>query len=372
MNASGIPISRRSAILTGAGAAIAAVSMGGRAQAGTRAAPAALTPQQQAGQRVIFSYSGLTVPQSLLTQISAGQAAGVIFFGDNISNYVQISSVIQQLRAATPAGPPLLLMTDQEGGEVRRLPGEPVLSEKQIGEASNPGSAATQAGNDAGLLLGSVGMNVNLSPVLDVFRQAGDFDDQYQRSYSSDPAVCAQLGGAFVTAQQKTRVAATAKHFPGLGAATASQNTDVEPVTLNVSLSDLRSIDELPYTTAIAAGVKLVMVSWALYPALDAALPAGLSPTIVQNELRTRLGFKGVTVTDALSAGALTNFGTNAQRAVSAAKAGMDLILISAQDVSQGQQAVTGLSNALTGGQLNAATFTAALNRVTALRNGLN
>jgi beta-N-acetylhexosaminidase len=102
-------------------------------------------------------------------------------------------------------------------------------------------------------------MNVNLAPVLDVYRTAGDFDDQFQRSYSSDPATVARLGSSFVTAQQPTGVAATVKHFPGLGAATAPQNTDDRPVTLNVPLAQLRSIDELPFRAAIEAGAKLVM-----------------------------------------------------------------------------------------------------------------
>jgi beta-N-acetylhexosaminidase len=380
MNDSGGPITRRNAMLAGAGLAFATLGVAGKAQAaGSRArfavTAASLTPQQQAGQRVIFSYSGLTVPQSLLDQIKAGKAAGVIFFGDNISSLNQIGSVVQQLRAANQASPvpsPLLLMTDQEGGQVRRLPGEPRLSAKQIGQAADPVAAATQAGHDAGQLLAGVGMNLNLAPVLDVYRKAGDFEDQYQRSYSKDPNVCAQLGSAFITAQQQIGVAATAKHFPGLGAAGASQNTDLKPVTLNVSQSDLRAIDELPYTSAISAGVKLVMLSWAVYPALDASLPAGLSSTIVQQELRGRLGFQGVTVTDALNAGALASFGTNAQRAVSAAKAGMDLLLVCAQDVGQGQAVVTGLANALQSGQLAQSTFDAARNRVTNLRNGLS
>ena len=99
---------------------------------GTLPAQAAgLTSQQLAGQRVIYSYSGLTPPSALLQQISAGQAAGVIFFGGNISSETQIASVIQQLRQAqqqSPVASPLLLMTDQEGGEVRRLPGTPTLS----------------------------------------------------------------------------------------------------------------------------------------------------------------------------------------------------------------------------------------------------
>jgi beta-N-acetylhexosaminidase len=257
---------------------------------------ASLTPQQSVGQRVIYSYPGLTPPASLLQHISNGEAAGVIFFSYNISSAAQIASVIQQLRQAqSPGQPPLLLMTDQEGGVVKRLPGEPTLSEKQIGQSANPPAQATQAGLGAGQNLAGVGMNVNLAPVLDVYYQPGNFDDQSQRSYSDNAATVATLGQNFITAQQQTGVAATAKHFPGLGSATQSQNTDAVPVTLNVSLSNLRSIDEVPYPAAITAGVKLIMVSWATYPALDSTRPAGLSPTVVQQELRTRMGFQGVT-----------------------------------------------------------------------------
>jgi beta-N-acetylhexosaminidase len=383
MNASSASISRRGLMVAGAGAALTTLGLPGRAAAAdaTTSATAdaadaadALTPEQQAGQRVIFSYAGLTVPQSLLTEISAGRVAGVIFFGNNISSLGQIASVVRQLRAAAQAGPvsaPLLLMTDQEGGQVRRLPGEPTLSAKEIGEATDPVGAATDAGTNAGQLLASVGMNVNLAPVLDVYRTPGDFEDQFERSYSTDPTVCARLGSAFSTAQQRVGVAATAKHFPGLGAAAAGQNTDVRPVTLTVARSNLRAIDELPYSSAIAAGVKLVMASWAIYPALDARLPAGLSPTIVQQELRGRLGFQGVTITDALSAGALTNFGTSPQRAVAAALAGMDLMLVTAQDVGQGQAVVGGLADAMRSGQLDQQTFSAAVARVTALRTTL-
>jgi beta-N-acetylhexosaminidase len=333
-----------------------------------------LTPQQEAGQRIIYSYPGLTPPASLFQHISNGEAAGVIFFGENISSPSQIASVIQQLKQAqqqSPVQAPLLLMTDQEGGLVRRLPGAPLLSEKQIGQASNPPLAATQAGTGAGQNLTSVGMNVNLAPVLDVYYKSGNFIDQYQRSYSNNATVVSNLGQNFITAQQATGVAATAKHFPGLGSATKNQNTDLGPVTLKVSLSGLRGKDELPYPAAIAAGVKLIMVSWATYPALDAANPAGLSSTVVQSELRTRLGYRGVTITDALEAGALNAFGTTGQRAVSAAQAGMDLILCSARATSQGQDATTGLVNALAGGQLDPTAFQAAVDRVTALRTSL-
>jgi beta-N-acetylhexosaminidase len=343
----------------------------------TTAAGAKLSVAQMAGQRVIYSYNGLTPPASLLTWIRRGEAGGVIFFSGNISSEAQIAGVIKELERAnaSPGNPmrsqPLLLMTDQEGGEVRRLPGAPVLSEKQIGESTSPGAQARIAGSGAARNLSGVGMNVNLAPVLDVYRTPGDFDDQFGRSYSTNPRVVSRLGRDFITAQQANGVAATVKHFPGLGAATAAQNTDLRPVTLNVSGHTLHTMDEYPYQAAIAAGARLVMVSWAVYPALDPSKPAGLSPTIVGGELRKRLGFTGVTITDALEAGALKPFGTIGHRATLAAEAGMDLLLCSGQRPGEGSQARAALVDGYRNGTLNKAAFTAAVQRILALRTGL-
>jgi beta-N-acetylhexosaminidase len=335
---------------------------------------ARLTHAQLAGQRIIYSYPGLTPPESLLQHIRRGEAAGVIFFGENISSPAQIAGVVRQLREAerkSPVRAPLLLMTDQEGGLIRRLPGPPELSEKQIGQSQHPVAEARRAGTGAGNNLNSVGMNLNLAPVLDVVSVAGNFIDQFQRSYSSDPAVVAKLGSTFIKAQQKTGVAATAKHFPGLGATPLGQNTDLQPVTITASLDELRSRDEAPYPAAIRAKVKLIMASWATYPALDADRPAGLSPVVVGSELRQRLGYRGVTITDALEAGALQAFGGFDERAVLAALAGMDLILCSARDVTEGEDATEGLVRALEDGRLDPVSFRAAVQRVGMLRNSL-
>ena len=349
--------------------------------AAIRPAPAAAAPslsaQQLAGQRVIYSYPGLTPPASLISLIKHGEAAGVIFFGPNISSAAQIAGVIKKLKQANasllnPVRAPLLLMTDQEGGQVRRLPGRPFLSEKQIGANRLPKAKtlATEAGQGAAASLRGVGMNVNLAPVLDVYRTAGNFDDQFGRSYSKNPSVVAALGSNMIKAQQAGKVAATAKHFPGLGAAARNQNTDTRPVTLNLSLARIRSTDEVPFHAAIQAGVKLVMVSWAAYPSVGAR-PAGLSPNVVQGELRNHLKFTGVTITDALEAGALRPYGSTGNRARFAALAGMDLLLCSAQHVAQGQQARGELVTDYRTGTLNGAAFRASVNRVIALRQSL-
>jgi beta-N-acetylhexosaminidase len=345
----------------------------------TGSQPAALpglSLAQLAGQRVIYSYGGLTPPPALLALIRHGEVAGVIFFGPNISSQGQIAGVITELEQANaspmnPVRAPLLLMTDQEGGIIRRMAGAPFLSERQIGDSANPAAAATEAGSSAALNLRGVGMNVNLAPVLDVYRQPGDFDDQNGRSYSTKPGAVSMLGTDFITAQQRRGVAATAKHFPGLGAAATQQDTDKAPVALNQPVSEIRATDELPYKAAIAAGVKLIMVSWAVYPALAPGRPAGLSPAIVGGELRQRLGFNGVTITDALEAGALRPFGGIPNRSLLAAQAGMDLILCSEKNYTEGMQAAAALEQGYRDGRLGRPTFTAAVQRVVALRDSL-
>ena len=335
-----------------------------------------LSLEQMAGQRVIYSYGGLEPPAELLRLISRGDAAGVIFFSQNVSSRAQLTNVVAELEKAdaspdNPVRAPLLLMTDQEGGQIRRVPGAPLLSELQIGEAPDPSAAATTAGASAGQNLRGIGINVNLAPVLDVYRQPGDFDDQFQRSYSMNPAVVGELGADFITAQQRAGVAATAKHFPGLGAAAQPQDTDNAPVTLKLPLATIRDTDELPYKAAIAAGVRLVMVSWAVYPAIDPGRPAGLSATIVDGELRQRLEFTGVTITDALEAGALRAYGPFQNRALLAAEAGMDLILCSVRSVGEGKKATVGLEDGYRDGKLGKQAFAVALQRVLALRDSL-
>jgi len=351
-----------------------------------RAAPASLRPHAEvaaslsrtglAGERVIYSYAGLRPPGALLSAIRAGEAAGVIMFGSNISSRAQLRRVIGQLQSAALSGPlhtRLLILTDQEGGEVRRLPGAPLLSERQIGRSPAGLALARIAGAGAAGTLAGVGINVNLAPVLDVYRRPGNFIDRFQRSYSSNPATVARLGSAFIAAQQSRGVAASAKHFPGLGAATVAQNTDAGPVTLTVPLVTLRAVDEAPFAAGIRAGVHLVMSSWAIYSALDAHRPAGLSPVIVGGELRRRLRFSGVTITDAIDAGALSGYGSVGNRSVLAAAAGEDLILAATTNQLDNSPAI-GLAafhaiySAITARRLGLAGARSAAARVIALR----
>ncbi|MFJ8473395.1 glycoside hydrolase family 3 N-terminal domain-containing protein [Kitasatospora sp. NPDC094011] len=344
------------------------------AAAAKRAAEGPEDSRQLAGRRIVLSYPGPTPAPGVLQAIREGRAAGVILFGENVTGPEQLAAAVAQLKQAAAEAPdprPLLLMTDQEGGKVRRLPGAPELSARGTGSAPSPLAAALDSGTAAAGTLTGAGLNVNLAPVLDVYDTPGNFIDRFERSYGQDPTRVGELGSAFVAGQQSQGVAATAKHFPGLGSAAREENTDARPVTLPVPLGELRTRGEAPYRAAIAAGVRLVMASWAVYPALDPDRPAGFSSTVIQGELRERLGFDGVTVTDALEAEALTPYGPTGVRAVAAAAAGMDLILCSARDPRQGEDATAALAAALDAGGLDRSAFAESVDRVDALRESL-
>ena len=358
-------------------AGLAAAGVEGRESERRGSALDRLSAPQLVGQRVIVSYDGLEPPDELFELIREGKVAGVIFFGANIANRTQIANVISDLQEAArhavlprPLRRPLLMMTDQEGGIVRRIPGPPGLTEQQIGEDPQSRLLAKQAGRAAGRTVGSVGVNVNLAPVLGVLSTSDNFLQQFGRLYGIHKRKVSRLGGAFISAQQRQGVATTAKHFPGLGGA-GSTDTDTAPISIDRTRHQLRTIDEFPYHKAIADGTRLVMISNATYPALDPNRPASLSRPIMQGQLRRRLGFRGVTITDALEAGGLEEFGSIPHRGVLAARAGADLLLFSEQEIDEGVGGYRELRATFQGGSMNEREFRASVRRVLRLRKAL-
>jgi beta-N-acetylhexosaminidase len=296
-------------LLVSLAAATAAPAGGGRA--GT-----APTVEQMAGQLVLVQLHGATPSASLLARIRAGEVGGVVLYSDDFGA-AGPAGLARALQAAASAGgqPPLLVAVDQEGGIVKRLPGAPYSAPPAMRSAR---SARIQGLATAGNLR-AAGINVDLAPVLDVGR--GGFITP--RTFGRTPAAVAARGPAFAAGLALGHVLATAKHFPGLGY--AARNTDATAVTIKATAQKLEA-DWLPFETAIAAGIPLVMMSTAVYPALGSTAPAALSPTIV-GDLR-KLGFHGAIVTDALATPAVEKVATTTQAAVEAVAAGDDLVLV--------------------------------------------
>jgi beta-N-acetylhexosaminidase len=332
---------------------------GGRSSA---ASSKALTLPQLVGQHMIFAYDGLAPPQALRKRIARGEAAGIILFARNVRSAAQVRDVVRGLQAIKRPGgltAPLLVMVDQEGGPVRRIPGGPSRAAAQVRTAAD----ARADGRTAARVLRSAGVNMDLAPVADVAR-AGSALEREMRSYGRSPARVASLTVAFAAGLHAGGVRATAKHFPGFGAATV--NTDNAPARVGASAATLRAVDEKPFAALIKGGVDAAMLSTAVYPAVD-PLPAAFSSRWVGAELRTRLRFRGVAITDDLGTPAVSSFGTVAQRAVRAVRAGVDLPLFSAT-YRASAQAAEGLLAAARRGDLSRTTLRAQARRVLALR----
>jgi len=259
---------------------------------------------------------------SLGSPIGAG-VGGVLLLGSATP-----TDLAAQIAAANRrAGVPLLVMADEEGGGVQRLAGL-VDSLPWARQMAATMSAAQVQAAAAGVArqMRSLGVTMDLAPVLDVDGGSGPSarDADGQRSFSPDPATAARYGVAFVDGLRQGGVIPVVKHFPGLGGATA--NTDYGPAD-TPALSSLRVGGLLPFEAAIADEAPAVMVANAIVPGLTTA-PASISPAAIQTLLRDQLGFRGLVLTDSLSAGALVaaGYGVTAA-AVAAVEAGADMVL---------------------------------------------
>jgi beta-N-acetylhexosaminidase len=250
---------------------------------------------------------------------------GILLFGSTAP--ASMPQVLATLQRERPGHYAWMVMTDEEGGGVERLTNlvGTFPWAQTMGKNLNT-TQITAIAKRVGTALSTAGVNTDLAPVLDVDARAqypGEANPDGYRSFSGVPSVAAADGAAFMKGLQQAGVLSVVKHFPGLGYAT--RNTDYGPAA-TLSWAKLQSTGLVPFRQAVADGATAVMMSNARVPGLS-SLPAGLSPVVVQY-LRTTLGFKGLIVTDSLSAGAISALHLAEPAAtVLALAAGDDLIL---------------------------------------------
>jgi len=318
-----------------------------------------------AGQRLVVGFAGAEAPRAVKRMIREGEVAGVILFAENFPSRAAGRRLVRRLQAiARPAGlrDPLLVMVDQEGGLVKRIDGAPTASAAQMG-AGGAGLSRGQ-GRATAANLRDVGVNVDLAPVLDIARPGGTIAAT-ERGFGSTAARVSATAVSFAEGLQSGGVAATAKHFPGLGA--ARENTDFAVQRIDLSKRELRTVDEAPYRRFVALGGDLVMLSTAIYPAFSPR-PAAFARPIATGELRSRLGFTGVSITDALETVAVEDFGGPAKAGLAGARAGTDLLLFT--DFRAGESARRALLSGLRAGTLDRVAFEESVGRVLRLRHG--
>ncbi len=330
--------------------------------------------EQAIGQKLLLAFTGKDKPSDeIVHAVREYKASGITFFRSlNIDEPVQVRQLTESLqRLARDLNlPPLLIATDQEGGQLMavgegttQLPGNMALG------ATGSADLARRAGEVLGRELSAMGINVNYAPSVDV-----NLNPQNPvvgtRSFGENPSVVADLASAMIQGIQSQGVAATAKHFPGHGD-TASDSHHGLP-SVPHSLERLQAVELIPFQAAIQAGVKLMMTAHLALPALDGpdAPPATLSRNILNNLLRKELGFEGVSITDAMDMHAIRQGEFLGEDAVRAVNAGADLLLLTS-DPSDQERVYRSLMQAAQTGSLDLDEIKASAQRIQSLKDWL-
>jgi len=334
-----------------------------------------LTIEQQLGQTFVAGFWGTTPSADILDLIRRRHVGSVILFSRNLRSAAQtleLTSALQDAARAAGHPAPLLIMTDQENGLVRRLgpdatrfPGNMALGAAGSERLARDVAAAT------GRELAALGVNMNLAPVVDVNNNP-DNPVIGVRSFGEDPRLVASLGAAAVEGYAAAGVVATLKHFPGHGATTTDSHLAL-PV-IPATPDRLGRLELVPFVRGIAAGAACVLIAHVALPALtpsgDDPLPASLSPAVVHGLLRERLGFGGVAVTDCLEMDAVSAGVGVARGAVLALQAGNDLVMVSHR-IDRQTPALDAMLAAARSGEIPAGRLREAAGRVLRLKRHL-
>jgi beta-N-acetylhexosaminidase len=284
--------------------------------------------------RVMLAFEGEVLPGRIADRLASAPAAGVTLFRHlNVRSPEQVGALTGRIQAAGAAGGasgPLLIAADQECGQFIALGdgSTPFAGNMALGAVDDV-ELTERVGRAIGLEARAMGVNVVYAPVLDVASNPAN-PALGIRAFSDDPAVVARHGVAMVRGLQSAGVAATVKHAPGAGE--ASTDPHHGGATVSAARDLLEGREFAPFRGAFAAGAQLAMSGHFALPAVSgrADLPTTLSRAVMTDLLRRDLGFEGVTISDALDMRALAQGPDQAVDVVAAVRAGVDLLLASA------------------------------------------
>ena len=310
-----------------------------------------MTLEQKVGQLLLLGFNGTQIDQGLKDTLQLLKPGGIVVFGRNIKTAMQTARLNfdAQLVAKKSAGVPLLISVDQEGGPVARIKTvKPLPSARALGQ-SDDRHLAQRAGLLTGNLLRTLGFTMNLAPVLDI----GEKDEQTfigVRAYSPDPKVVADMGLGFAAGLREAHILPTAKHFPGHGGKIVDSHLSLSINGEN--LSNLLQKDIFPFVDYSKSANSAVMMAHVAYPHLDSEnVPATYSKKIVTDLLRSKLGFRGLVISDDIEMGGAQVGRTVGERAVRAIAAGVDMVMLAWNRAAQ-WQARNALLQAVRSGQL--------------------
>lgn len=314
----------------------------------------------------MVGFDGTSPTPELIELIKNEKVGSILLFSRNMTSIEQIKKLTRQLQSIAQESNhprPLIIATDQENGIVRRVsesiaefPGNMTLGAVDDIQITSAISQATAT------LLKTLGLNMNLAPVLDC-NSNPENPVIGVRSFGENPQNVAAHGMAFIKGHQSVGIITSAKHFPGHGNTYRDSHNEI-PVVLS-SYEELRNVELVPFVAAIATGVSSVLASHVHYSAIDThvKVPASLSGNVINDLLRSELGFDGLVLTDCLEMNAVSQTVGVAKGALQSLQAGVDMPVIS-HTYSLQLKAIDCIEQAVLNGELEIEVIEKSLERI--------
>ena len=289
------------------------------------------------------------VDDAVISRIEEYPVGGIALFSRNITSAEQLPMFISDLQSSSKY--PLFIAVDEEGGRVARIANSDffnVASYKSMEDIGKSGDAskAGEVGRQIGSYLKELGFNLDFAPVADTNTNPqniviGD------RSYGSDPALVARMVSAQLDGMHDSGIMGTLKHFPGHG--DTKDDTHSGYVSIEKTWDELKECELVPFITALPKADMVMVSHITAVNVTSDKLPTSMSETMITGKLRNELGYDGVIITDAMAMGAVADNYTSAEAAVTAVKAGVDIVLMP-QNLNE---AFNGVMNAVTDGEIS-------------------
>jgi beta-N-acetylhexosaminidase len=290
-----------------------------------------MTIDEKIGQLIMIDYRGVkemdTNFEDILSKYNPG---GFVLFRSNVTDFNQTSKFITDIKNISVN--PIFIATDQEGGRVQRL-GENVGFDEMhpMLDTLTP-NEAYKIGHQIGKELHSIGVNMDMAPVLDIFSNPNN-QVIGNRSFGNTASKVNSMAFKFADGLKDENVISVGKHFPGHGDTLMDSHIDL-PVN-NKDLEELKSTSLLPFIEAVKKRMPCLMVAHIAVPKVtNDLIPSSLSPIMIKNGLRKDLGYDGIIMPDSLKMNALCKHFTNPEIYLRCLLAGNDILLMP-QDIKE-------------------------------------
>lgn len=328
-----------------------------------------LSLEEKVGQMIFAGIKGTDITNETKKIISTHQVGGIILFKDNLKNANQSVSLLNAIKQEnTNNKVPLFLGVDEEGGRISRLPELTKLPTNEELGKRNDISLSYNIGKLLGKELSAFGFNLDFAPVLDINSNPhnpiiGD------RSFGTDAELVSELGLQMMKGIQSEQVISVIKHFPGHGDTAVDSHKEL-PI-IQKSLEELQALELIPFKHAVEQGAEVVMVGHILLPKIDSTYPASISERIITDVLREQLGYEGIIITDDMTMKAILNNLEIGESAVSAVKAGNDIVLV-AHNYANVKKAIDSIIKAIENGEITEQRIDESVKRILSIKKKYN